>query len=676
MNLRTAVWAILAVAAAALSPAVATCQDDAESLFQRGADWFTKAEYKTALAVFERYLLEYPESERAPEAAFKIGDCHRALGETSEAVVAYERALQLFGDSPRAAEVHFLSGEAKLELGFIQDSLNHFKAARELGPDQALLVKLDTRLSETYYDLGSFAEAVKPLERLLAETDDPRVVPAARIKLADSYHRVGEYEKACDVFEDLARQNRDDLQAIPALLFQWAESLYFTGSLQRARAVLEDILARFPSPPLRYHAVMRLGDVQRRDALNFTQEEIRKERLRAAALEYIQLLPDGPLISVQDDIELRRLAICAILRLIEVADIGGFDVQAEFGLPAIDSLLDKALDISLDPETKALILVRKARHLLLAGSYRESMGAYRELTTIYSHASIGAISKPEYSAAARALMLQAHERADYATLVQLYTDDGARLELTSDEILNVAEAYERLEIDEDAERLYREALGGRIGTAQWRRATLGLARLELLRKNYGAARQRLEEFLDRQPPAGAAESAKFMLLSSYFAQGDLQALQQMWEQRSSMLDTDRLRATCLYQNGMLLKRYGQLARAQEFLERFYSEFGRGIKDDLTVQGYVVEALRALGDLYYDSQQWKRAGDYYELYIALFGRSEDIAWPLFQVAGCRRRLGQTALARSVLEELVRLYPRRRIASQARAILDELDLVKPD
>jgi len=57
-------------------PAVATA---GQQLFDRGMAQFRKGRYRAALALFDRYLREYPDSSHAADATFYRGECYLNL---------------------------------------------------------------------------------------------------------------------------------------------------------------------------------------------------------------------------------------------------------------------------------------------------------------------------------------------------------------------------------------------------------------------------------------------------------------------------------------------------------------------------------------------------------------------------------------------------------------------
>ena len=65
---------ITAPAAAVISPATGD-----QELFTRAIAQYRKRHYRTALALFDRYLREYPESPRASDALLRRGECYLKL---------------------------------------------------------------------------------------------------------------------------------------------------------------------------------------------------------------------------------------------------------------------------------------------------------------------------------------------------------------------------------------------------------------------------------------------------------------------------------------------------------------------------------------------------------------------------------------------------------------------
>lgn len=661
-------WIALAISLIPVS--VGVSQDDGESLFLRAQESFSDADYDSARALFERYVRENSHGSRSAQAAFLIGECYFRTRQYTMAVFAFGNAYQQYGRSPQAAQILEGLGRAKLGLGLVQEAVEHFKAAQGNSPTAELRRDINSRLSEIFYNLGNYDEAKEALVELAGQVREPDVLRELQLKLADCYYRTGGFEEAEELFRQFIGKDRQFFIDAPELSFRWGEILLFVGKVDEAREVLRSLLSGYGGHAIQPHVVMRLGDLERLESAGEEEPSQRAQTLRKAVGYYRRLLPVEDTDWENAGAESRILAGAATLRILEAADSGGLDLAADFELPPAEALVERLLQAEIGAETKALALFRLSRHLLMIGREREALQGYKRLITDYPGARLAVPAKAEHSLIARRLMTAFFERADFNNFVDIYLVHGQELELSNEDKLNLAESYAHVQMYDNAEQLFTEVLGRADDSALARRCTLGLARLELGRGEHDSALKRLNDFTKLDIPAEDRETAMLLVLDSLFEKRDLAALRDYWIERTGQLNTLQLRATAIFKLGVLAKLNGLLAEATELFERFILEFAKGIPGNLRIYGYLADARIALGDLYYESGQWRTAAGQYQLFIALYGDSRDLAWPLFQSANCHLRLNEVELAIAVYEELIRLYPDSIWSSQAKVDLEEV------
>ena len=637
----------------------------------RAAELLAGQRFDEALALYRAYLAEQPEGSRAAEAAFAAADCLLALGRYSESVDAFNSALQRFKDSPRAAKGYIGLGKAELRLGHLGEATRHFSEAMSTSSSPEIKGEVDALLAEAYYEANRFADAVEPLERLLANGAAAAQRRDNSLRLADCYYRLGEAERAREMLAELLEADPELLSGAPELAFRWGEILYLTGDYDPAGIVLQEVLTDYPSNPVFRHALLRMGDVERVQAEAESDSRRKQSGLVRAIGNYRRLLLETELDRRAADTTGHFLSDVAALRIVQSANAGAFDTAADFGLPPATEMIAGVIERRLSNEITALGRLLLARAHLAAGDRKEALENYRILLTEFGYLDVARAARSEHELVARELLGSAFEQGDYSGYIDIYQNDGADLSLTQEDRMRLAESYYRVQIYDRAldqfSRLSREAESEEMR----RRAVIGLARTQAAMGERRDALDSLERFLATNPPPAEREDALLLMLDIHYRLGDAEGLRNWLAERRNELNTPRLRATAVFRLGILAKRAGDSEQATEMLERFLLEFGGGIPGSANIQSYLRDTYLALGDLYYDRGQLRVAAGYYELYIAIFGDSEDISFPLFQSANCRMRLGEKALAVSILKELVRLYPESGWSSQAKLTLAEVE-----
>lgn len=85
--------------------------------YQAGYAEFTKKRYAQAIQVFQTYLDQYPDTERAPQAQYYIGESHLAEKNYEEALDAFDAVIQRYSKSSSVAGAYLQKGRALEELG-------------------------------------------------------------------------------------------------------------------------------------------------------------------------------------------------------------------------------------------------------------------------------------------------------------------------------------------------------------------------------------------------------------------------------------------------------------------------------------------------------------------------------------------------------------------------------
>ncbi len=109
---------------------------------------YMRGSYQLAIGGFEDFLKYYPQSDRADNAQYWIGECYFALGELDRAVQEFLKVRDLYPDGNKVCAATLKIGYAFLRKGNGPDARRYFElVGRECpGTDEARLAqdKLDT----------------------------------------------------------------------------------------------------------------------------------------------------------------------------------------------------------------------------------------------------------------------------------------------------------------------------------------------------------------------------------------------------------------------------------------------------------------------------------------------------------------------------------------------------
>lgn len=255
--------------------APAVFADEAASQFALAADHYSHQRWDLAAEEFEAFLGRFQDHERAPNAAFYLGESQLQLKQYADARVQYQRVVTQSPDSTfarqatfRAAEMLFLNGqhaEAKTELEVFDkdqgtDKLNAYslayrgQIAADAGepevaeslyreaiqrfPDGPLQSEVRFGLARVLELKGDSKEALR-LYRFLAENSQSRLRHDAHLRAGILLHQQHQHDEAIAVLAKF-----DDELVASALR---DEARYWTGITYLAASRPDDALTALSS---------------------------------------------------------------------------------------------------------------------------------------------------------------------------------------------------------------------------------------------------------------------------------------------------------------------------------------------------------------------------------------------------------------------------------------------
>jgi len=90
---------------------------DPDTLYNSGLSYYNGGQYDIAVQAFTDYLHYYPETDRASNAQFYIGDSYYLKKDYQKAITEYDKCVERYPRGNKAAEAQLRKGYALLELG-------------------------------------------------------------------------------------------------------------------------------------------------------------------------------------------------------------------------------------------------------------------------------------------------------------------------------------------------------------------------------------------------------------------------------------------------------------------------------------------------------------------------------------------------------------------------------
>lgn len=117
------------------------------SAYREAYDLFRNGEYAGAIAQFEGFLENYPQSNLAPGAAYWIGNAHYALRDYQLAINAQRRLIAKYPDSNKVPDAFLNIATSQLEMGDSKASKQTLESLLVKYPDSEAAKKAKQRLA-------------------------------------------------------------------------------------------------------------------------------------------------------------------------------------------------------------------------------------------------------------------------------------------------------------------------------------------------------------------------------------------------------------------------------------------------------------------------------------------------------------------------------------------------
>ncbi len=108
---------------------------DPAAAFDYASGFLLKGDYQRAKAAFELYVEAFPNHARTPDARFRLGEIHLALGENADAADVFIAHIRAYPNDPRAAEAYLKLGTAFSRLEKSDQACTVFKTMKAKFPN-------------------------------------------------------------------------------------------------------------------------------------------------------------------------------------------------------------------------------------------------------------------------------------------------------------------------------------------------------------------------------------------------------------------------------------------------------------------------------------------------------------------------------------------------------------
>lgn len=687
-----------------------------EELFKFANLLYGNQNFAEAAPKYMRFLTEHPKSLNAPTAWYRLGDCQRRLKNVAEAKKAFQQVLKIDPNGPFAGFAAYAMAVYTFNENKFDASLPYFRIATARLKDPKINLEAFFFYAQALQLAENNGEAVKAYKVVLASKLPNDYRERSELELAKLLLMAGKKDEAIKHFANLAGSAKDASIKDEATFKAGILGLDSNDSAKAEAFLLKTLKSPTSNPKFKAQAqlalLLRANDRKDHEKVTvyYGAGPLGKEKTQStaqmmliAADAYRKLNKLAKAIEIYGKIESDQ----AFRKLPEGREAGFRKLHCflEAGDPDIARWVDKyvAAQSEIDPNTPFidLALLIKAERLYENKDFKNAAITYRNVRpgnidpkyVPVRHYKMGwaliesgsdaqgvdilgefANDWPEDPRVPSALVkramtfqkLENYEEAlsNYETLTKKYPSDPN----TEFAMQQIALIHAQLRQIRPMVEAYRNLLGRFPNTPIKAEANYWIGGGLFDLKDYKPAIPALDEARKLKPEEFGAKATLRIILANYHLD-DLEALEKETKAFLSM-KTDGLKIPIqvFAHLGRKLFDQGEFPRAKPFLERS--------SNPSEPQKTPPDIWEKLFTIYLDQKKWAEAVSGIDHYLIHEQHPVKRAQAMLKKAGAQLELNQTAAAKVVGEEVLKLVRTGRPNAEARILLGDIAMAEED
>jgi TolA-binding protein len=249
-----------------------------------GVAWalFEQKKFRRAIAAFDRFIQEYPRTERFVDATLRKADCYFFLREYDTANQLYANLSTLKSD-PRVAEyAAFQLGLSFIQRGDTERGVERLRDFLRRNPNSPYVEVAQFNIAWAYFSREQYGRAYAELRTFEREYPESQLMPRVLLNSGDAMYNAGQYDTARVYYQRVIEEYPTSLlvpDAINGLQFTFQAQ----GRSREAVAVIEGLIAKREKEEGSEELLLQKSDIL------FAQGDFGR-----AAAEYLRILDLRP----------------------------------------------------------------------------------------------------------------------------------------------------------------------------------------------------------------------------------------------------------------------------------------------------------------------------------------------------------------------------------------------
>lgn len=608
--------------------------DKEDDLFFVAQKAFEDGFYDVALRYLDRFLKEFPQTNKRPQVLLLIGQCYFFDNQYLKAFDQFDELLKSPESENIKDAVLFWMGEVYLKSKDYKQAENFYQRLIDEFPASTYLSQGYYSLGWTYFEQGLYEEAIAAFSEILKRFPTSNLIEDVHFKIGESLYNLRQYEDSIVKFNSYLKKYPQSNRA-DQIYFYIAEANYY--------------LENFEAAIKNYSLVINISKDERlanlaRVSSGWSYLRLKKYKEAQTMFEQAQSIAQSKNLEL-DDALLGKASL-----FVQMEDYAK-------GLAVYEELINKLPNSrwSIDAQ------LGKANCLHELGKYQEAVSVYKEILNRSSARKEFAeqIEKVYFGLAWSYLKLgKFKEAVDYfQKVMEVSPDRSVRLsalcqigDIYQDigEMQSAVDTYDRI-LKDYPESFYSDYIQYREGLALLKLDRVDAATLifQGLSKNY--------------PKSRFITDARYYLGMSYFKKGDFEASKEQFEDLLEGLSKDsEYRPELMYSLGLNLTYLKDFKKAVDIFERTKKEYG---KNEELVQRCDFEIADTLYQWGKDQDAIKK----FKLILYKYPKSMVALKTLLWLGDYYLKTQRFDMSRKYLQSLLDDYPDSEKSDEARYLL---------
>ncbi len=633
--------------------------------YMKARKLFKLGDFVNAAKAYREFLSSYPDTALREDIYYEIADCFYGAAERedhyyNEAIEAYKKAAAMFPDSEKAPRAAFRVAECFRRQEFYIEAKSQYRFVKETYPESSYAVQSAFWIGECLYHMKKFKSALDAFQQYLDENPSGPHVKEASFRIADCYFQLKDYDRAEFYYERAIKKWPDMVSLAVDTLNNMAETYYYKSKFAESRRAFFLSFNLYPDQGDRAHILRFIGDAY--------QWEGKMQQALSIYISLAGMFPESPE---------------AVVGVMRIADLGinvegladgefmfkGFspykNPEAAYRW-AISS--DKTGELLAEAYYKlGFTLAKNDQYAQAVRFFKKSM--LREEKGIYYKKSFENVQKILVK-----MIAGLADDNDYYTLVELYTrhKDPFLMPLGNcDFHYTVAKAFEELGLNDKAASHYEGIIARGKSNPCEQKAVVSLSRIYRDQGQLEKAERGLRILLygSGDLPDEVARDASHVLGDVYYRKAQYQDAIDTYNDALKEHSVSRRYMQSLYRIGESFGKIGYYYNGIKALERMVAMANK-IAENEKIPQSAYQAQLLIGDYLTERGNTGAAIARYSQLAKSRAADELRGWAYIKWGRALKESGDTERAAQVYGQAAELLPYAFLGTVAQQEIDEL------